>query len=622
MKKLTFLAALFTLLGKLLAQSPPLFQVTPDTACSPATFLIHLGPYQGISHVWLKDEELYSTSPNPGGISFTSSGTHTIRLNMRVVGNEMKCLMSDTFWIYSLPGCYAPGLEIFEGNPDVYLVIKSMSGKEVYRTHWRTMVPPSTDKPMKIFPINSVLHPDSSYRLEVWDYDTGLGFADDFLGSSFINCNKTTDTVYIGCSETPLIFSFKVTQDNYDFLSHSVKVYVSLPTASATVKNDAGAGGSIKINSISNGIPPYQLQWSNGATGMELTNLPVGTYTVTITDSKGCTGTKNFTVSKCNLTANVSATNVLCAGGANGSATVTTANGTSPYTYVWSNGGNRASITNLTAGTYTVTVTDGAGCTAIGVVHIAQPTAISAQIETKDLSCPDKNDGVVGLSVTGGTPPYIYNWSNGGTDTSISNLTPGTYTCTVTDANSCTAVFKGTVAAPQPPMVNLIGANTACADTGIWVYTVQSPDLANLTWNISANGTITSGQGTNEITVDWTATGPGIVELVYTWGQNCKGTAVLQVGVKQCISSLSEPHLAGVYVLPNPFQQHVYVRFERPLQAGAWVRLTSANGQIIAEQKLTDENTLLHTGHLPAGIYLLQVVENGQTGVWRLVKTE
>ncbi len=223
MKKLSILIAVFTLSGNMLSQTPPLFQVTPDTACSPATFIIHPGPYQGTSYIWLKDGELHSTSPNPGGISFTSSGNHTITLYMRILGNETRCLMSDTFWIHSLPACYAPGLEIFEGNPDVYLVIKSISGNEVYRTHWRTMAPPSTDKPMKIFPINFVLHPDSSYRVEVWDDDIGLGFADDFLGSSVINCNKTTDTVYIGCSEKPLIFSFEVTQGNYNILNHSVK---------------------------------------------------------------------------------------------------------------------------------------------------------------------------------------------------------------------------------------------------------------------------------------------------------------------------------------------------------------------------------------------------------------
>ncbi len=381
--------------------------------------------------------------------------------------------------------------------------------------------------------------------------------------------------------------------------------------------------GAVAV-SASGGTPPYTYTWNNGGTTAIQTGLPAGTYTVTITDAAGCTRADEVTIVQTipDWNLSLSGTPVSCFGGTDGAISVAVSGASGGYTFAWSNGSTAQNLSNLPADTYVLTVTDANGCTTLGVVLIAQPDAISAQVDTEDLSCPDNNDGAISISATGGLPPYTYTWSNGSTGISIGNLTPGTYTCTVADANGCTAVFEGTVAAPEPPVVSLIGADTACTDTGVWVYTVQLPDLANFAWNVSANGTIISGQGTNEITVDWTATGPGTVELAYTWGQGCKATAALQVDVKQCISSLSEPHLAGVRVLPNPFHQYLHVRFERPLLDGAWVRLTSANGQLIAEQKLTDEDTRLHTSHLPAGIYLLQVLENGQTGVWRLVKID
>ncbi|MCS7035924.1 MAG: T9SS type A sorting domain-containing protein, partial [Saprospiraceae bacterium] len=165
------------------------------------------------------------------------------------------------------------------------------------------------------------------------------------------------------------------------------------------------------------------------------------------------------------------------------------------------------------------------------------------------------------------------------------------------------------------------GADTACVDTGVWVYRFQTTGLSNLVWSVTG-GTIVGGQGTNAVSVDWTTTGAGTVRLSYTWGQNCPGSASRQVVVKQCLISTQEPRLEGVWVAPNPFRESVSIRFDRPVQPDAMLRLLSASGQLILEQKLADANTYLNTAHLPAGTYLLQLIESGQTGTWRLVKVE
>lgn len=90
----------------------------------------------------------------------------------------------------------------------------------------------------------------------------------------------------------------------------------------------------------------------------------------------------------------------------------------------------------------------------------------------------------------------------------------------------------------------------------------------------------------------------------------------------QTVSSVREPRLSGVQVGPNPVRDQLYIRFERPLPSEVLLRLSSLNGQVLLEQKLTDTETRLHMPHLPAGMYLLQLTENGLTGTWRVAKVE
>src|SRR5581483_6627002 len=129
--------------------------------------------------------------------------------------------------------------------------------------------------------------------------------------------------------------------------------------------------------------------------------------------------------------------NVTCNGGNNGSATASPNGGSAPYTYVWSNGGSSATENTLAAGTYTVTIMDAHGCTGTGSVTITQPTAIVASASSAtNVTCYGGNNGTATVSPSGGTAPYTYNWSNGGTSATDNNLTAGTYTVTVKDANS------------------------------------------------------------------------------------------------------------------------------------------------------------------------------------------
>jgi gliding motility-associated-like protein len=281
-------------------------------------------------------------------------------------------------------------------------------------------------------------------------------------------------------------------------------------SASANVLCFGGNDGSATVTAAG-GVAPYTYNWSNGATTASNNNLIAGTYTVTVTDDHGCTATTSVTITEPTLlTATISASaNVLCFGGNNGSATVTTAGGVAPYTYNWSNGTTTASNNNLIAGTYTVTVTDDHGCTATTSVTITEPTLLTSTISASaNVLCFSGNDGSATVSAAGGVAPYTYNWSNGTTTAVNNNLIAGTYTVTVTDAHACTATTSVTITEPTLLTATISGSiNVSCyggsngsatvtANGGVTPYTYNWSNGATSATNIG----ITAGTYTVTVT--------------------------------------------------------------------------------------------------------------------------
>ncbi|MFT6358552.1 MAG: putative repeat protein (TIGR01451 family) [Saprospiraceae bacterium] len=164
------------------------------------------------------------------------------------------------------------------------------------------------------------------------------------------------------------------------------------------------------------------------------------------------------------ITLVVTGTDLDCFDINNGTATATASDGTGNFTYSWSNGGNTATIDNLTAGTYTVTVMDGVS-TEVGSVTINEPAEIVISINGGDISCNDSNDGVATANVTGGTGTIDYNWSNGGTSATIDGLSAGTYTLTVTDENGCLATGSVMINDAAPFTLSVFGENVSCNGT-------------------------------------------------------------------------------------------------------------------------------------------------------------
>lgn len=227
-----------------------------------------------------------------------------------------------------------------------------------------------------------------------------------------------------------------------------------------------GACNGTGTSTPSGGTPGYTYSWAaSGGTGSTTTPLCPGNYTVTVTDANGCTATGTAVITQpLQLQNGVTSTNVLCNGQCNGTASSAPTGGTGPFTYLWMPGGQTTnSVSGLCAGSYTLTVTDANGCTRNSTVVITQPNALTLTVNAANLTCNSVCNATLSANVAGGTAAYTYLWNPGGQTTAvITNQCAGTYTCTVTDANGCTAQQIITITQPTALSLTQNISNVTC----------------------------------------------------------------------------------------------------------------------------------------------------------------
>jgi hypothetical protein len=200
------------------------------------------------------------------------------------------------------------------------------------------------------------------------------------------------------------------------------------------------ADGAVNI-SVSGGTGPYSFVWNTGTATEDIGGLKEGIYTVTVNDSLGCTMKKTFTVMSISRILLSSKTTLAGCNQSNGAIDLTVSGGTSPYSYVWSTGVTTEDLSMIAAGVYKVKVTDSIGCTAELVVNLRDINTLRLAATVQQTSCVDDASGAINVTVSGGTPPYTFLWSNGVTTEDLNALTSGLYKLTVTDANGCTATL-------------------------------------------------------------------------------------------------------------------------------------------------------------------------------------
>ena len=212
------------------------------------------------------------------------------------------------------------------------------------------------------------------------------------------------------------------------------------------------------------GTPPYSFIWSDGQTAQIATGLANGNYTVIVSDASGCSKVHGpiSIISPNAIQLGLNTTPISCYNGSDGSISVSVSGGTSPYFYMWNNGNVASVLTGVSAGIYTVTVTDFRGCTSSGQISLTAPDSITCIVTSNDPSCNGGNDGTATVVATGGTAPYTYSWANGQTTMTATGLSAGPNFVTIVDANGCIKVKCVKLIEPTSLLCGINGTNLLC----------------------------------------------------------------------------------------------------------------------------------------------------------------
>jgi len=223
-----------------------------------------------------------------------------------------------------------------------------------------------------------------------------------------------------------------------------------------------GNDGAIDI-SASGGALPYNFIWSNGIATEDISGLAAGSYTVTVTDDGNCSKVENYSVNAPPvISATVTRRNISCDGGSDGSANLTVSGGSLPYNFIWSNAAVSEDISGLSAGFYFVSVSDANGCSVTTGTLISEPSSLNTTAMQTDVKCNGGADGLIDLTVAGGTPPYQFDWSNAGTTEDISSLSAGIYDVTITDSKGCTTTASNIINQPNALAASASQLNVSC----------------------------------------------------------------------------------------------------------------------------------------------------------------
>ena len=446
-------------------------------------YILHAGP--GDAYNWA-----------PGGssdsLSVSTTGIYEVTVTNSNIANTLQCKLSDT----------------------VSVTVNTIP------TSLFTVTTPICTGGFSVVSYTGDGIPTATYT---WDFDGGVATPSGGLENYHVSW----------ATEGTYNITLTVTQNNCvsSTTSHSILISNLQLTANTTanVSCYGFANGTATVNAL-NGYYPYSYHWNTVPVQntQNISNLPPGTYLVTVTDSLNCTAFSNVTVTQPTvLVSSITATqDATCHGFSNGSANATASGATPSYTYNWSGGiPNGSSVTGLSAGNYTVTVSDSHTCDTVLSFTINQPTALNANIvTTHDVICYNDNTGAASVSATNGSPPYTYNWS-GGTPNgdTVTGLHVGTYYVTITDTHTCDTVLSFPIHNGPYIFFNLSAVNEIC--TG------------------SCDGSITisalSDSITSPITYLWSNTATtdsithlcnGSYTLTITDAHQCKATAYAQVG--------------------------------------------------------------------------------------------
>jgi gliding motility-associated-like protein len=338
-----------------------------------------------------------------------------------------------------------------------------------------------------------------------WMYDLVVepdaGITGNTISGSYTTATNLTETLFNNDTRRHKVvywFTPKIVPDDGGPVCEGKKKKITIwvhPRLRYTKELSDYNGYNISCYGKSNGfiniepsveLSPFTFMWSGPGTFTasteDISGLIAGKYTMRITDRNGCTTTETFDLTepgKLGMTTTTSvssdgAYNINCAGGTTGSINVSAFNNVGSVEYLWADGYIGKARTNLGVGTYKVIISDANSCHSESVVTLTAPDPIKLTFDKTDPFCPEKPDGEIRVTVTGGISgnDYTYLWSDNSTQPIISNIPAGYYSVTVTDMNGCSVKDS----------LRLNGMNKICLTIPLAIS--PNRDLINDVWNI------------------------------------------------------------------------------------------------------------------------------------------
>ena len=359
----------------------------------------------------------------------------------------------------------------------------------------------------------------------------------------------------------------------------------------------------VQHETVTGGSTPYTYLWTPSAqTNATATGLNAGTYTIGVTDACGNTASASVAITQPNvLMASASASaNVTCNAGSDGATSSTVSGGTTPYTYAWTGGSTNSTATGLSAGTYTLNVTDMNGCTATASTVITQPNvlAIDTTYATANVLCHGDSTGSAFVMAGSGTMPYTYSWTpGGGTTDSAVGLKAGAYTITVNDA--CGATATAMVSITEPTALSITSHSTP--DNGHNVGTAA----ISVSGGISPYTYLWTPGGNTTDSISGKAKGTYCCKV--TDGNGCIDSICVVIKSTAGIDGITG-NSSQIIVYPNPNNGEFTI--ESSISGASVVEIYNILGEKVFTKNLstTKGTNQINVSNQPNGVYLYRVI--------------
>uniref|UniRef100_UPI00404765CC PKD-like domain-containing protein n=1 Tax=Flavobacterium sp. TaxID=239 RepID=UPI00404765CC len=337
--------------------------------------------------------------------------------------------------------------------------------------------------------------------------------------NGFTSNSQNISNLIAGTYLVTVTDSLGCTQETSITLTQPTEIIIDVTKTDVTCygAND----GSIQI-AITGGNAPYTISWSNLGNGLFQNNLSAGIYTVTVEDQNGCQKIETIEITQPIFYIDPVVKQITCFGENDGSIDLNIVGGVSPLNIKWDDDSSAGiQRNNLSAGTYTVLLTDSDTyqCPIKASFTIIEPLQLSLNGIVEDaIDCTIVNSGSVDLQVVGGTLPYRYRWSNGATTEDLTNIPPGNYLVTVTDAHACTETKQFNVIRQEPLAISLTeNVKTACELKEVMQETIAMGSGGFPPYTFSWSGGVISGSNNEIMTTDQS----GAYRVEITDSQGC-----------------------------------------------------------------------------------------------------